>query len=87
MDAAEQEAIYCGAVVSSTKAASTPSTAGSDAASAQVTTQVACTDGVVRTFYHTGSTRSAGTLVSVSVTGSGTEVKGLSTKRLEGTVS
>ena len=71
----------------STKAASTPSTAGSDAASAQVTTQVACTDGVVRTFYHTGSTRSAGTLVSVSVTGSGTEVKGLSTKRLEGTVS
>ena len=45
MDAAEQEAIYCGAVVSSTKAASTPSTAGSDAASAQVTTQVACTDG------------------------------------------
>ena len=87
MDALENEAIYYGAVVSSTKAASTPSTAGSDAASAQVTTQVACTDGVVRTFYHSGTALDAGKLVTVSTTQSGTNVRSLSTKRLEGTVT
>ena len=83
----ENEAIYYGAVVSSTKAASTASTTVSVTASAQVTTQIVCTDGVIRTFYHSGSTLSAGKLVTVSTTQSGTTVRGLSTKRLEGKVS
>lgn len=87
IDAAENEAIYYGSVVSSAKASSTASTAGSAAASVQVTTQVACTDGITRTFYHSGTALSSGKLVTVSATQSGTTVKSLSTKRLEGTVS
>ena len=87
MDALENEAIYYGSVVSSAKAASTSSTTSSATASAQVTTQVACTDGVVRTFYHSGTALDAGKLVTVSTTQSGTNVRSLSTKRLEGTVS
>ena len=85
--ALENEAVYYGSVVSSTKASSTASTTSSATASAQVTTQVACTDGVVRTFYHSGTAFSSGKLVTVSTTQSGTVVKSLSTKRLEGTVS
>ncbi len=84
--AVENEAIYYGVVVSSTKGASTASTTSTSTASAQSTTQVACTDGVVRTFYHSG-TATAGKLVTVSTTQSGTTVKSLSTKRLSGTVS
>lgn len=87
IDAVENEAIYYGSVVSSTKAASTASTASSATASAQVTTQVACTDGITRTFYHSGTALSSGKLVTVSTTQSGTNVRSLSTKRLEGTVS
>lgn len=87
IDAAENEAVYYGSVVSSSKAASTSATSGSATASAQVTTQVACTDGVVRTFYHSGSALSAGRLVTVTATQSGTTVKSLSAKKLEGTVS
>ena len=87
IDAAENEAVYYGSVVSSTKAASNASTTSSATASAQVTSQIACTDGVVRTFYHSGSALSAGRLVTVSTTQSGTNVRSLSTKRLEGTVS
>lgn len=87
VDPVENEAIYYGSVVSSTKAASTSSTASSATASAQVTTRVACADGVVRTFYHSGNALSAGKLVTVSTTQSGTNVRSLSTKRLEGTVS
>lgn len=83
IDAAENEAIYYGSVVSSAKASST----ASSAASVQVTTQVACTDGITRTFYHSGTALSSGKLVTVSATQSGTTVKSLSTKRLEGTVS
>ena len=74
IDAAENEAVYYGSVVSSTT-------------SPQVTSQIACTDGVVRTFYHSGSALSAGRLVTVSTTQSGTTVRSLSTKKLEGTVS
>lgn len=85
--ALENEAIYYGSVVSSTKASSTASTTSSATVSAQVTTQVACTDGNTRTFYHSGTTFSAGQLVTVSTTQSGTNVRSLSTKRLEGTVS
>lgn len=87
IDAVENEAIYYGSVVSSTKGASTSSTTSSAVASAQVTTQVACTDGVTRTFYHSGTALSVGKLVTVSATQSGTNVRSLSAKRLEGTVS
>ena len=87
LDASDSETVYYGAVVSSSKAASTSSTSSSATASAQVTTQIACTDGVVRTFYHSGSTRSAGTLAAVTATQSGTSVKNLTIKKLEGTVS
>ena len=85
--ALENEAIYYGSVVSSAKGASTASTTSLATASAQVTTQVACTDGVVRTFYHSGTALDAGELVTVSTTQSGTNVRSLSTKRLEGTVT
>ncbi len=85
--ALENEAIYYGSVVSSAKGASSASTTSLATASAQVTTQVACTDGVVRTFYHSGTALDAGKLVTVSTTQSGTNVRSLSTKRLEGTVS
>ena len=87
IDAQENESVYYGSVVSSAKAASTSSTTSSATASAQVATQVACTDGVVRTFYHSGTALDAGRLVTVSTTQSGTALRGLSTKRLEGTVS
>lgn len=86
INAVESEVIYYGLVVSSTKAASTSSTTSSATVSAQVTTQVACTDGVVRAFYHSGTALSAGRLVTVSTTQFGTNVRSLSTKRLEGTV-
>ena len=86
-DALENETVYYGSVVSSTKSSSTASTTSSATASAQVTTQVACTDGTTRTFYHNGTAFSAGKLVTVSTTQSGTNVRSLSAKRLEGTVS
>ena len=85
--ALENEAIYYGSVVSSAKGGSSASTTSLATASAQVTTQVACTDGVVRTFYHSGTALDAGKLVTVSTTQSGTNVRSLSTKRLEGTVT
>lgn len=81
--AAENQAVYYGVVTESAKAASS----AASTASAQVTTKVACTDGVERTFYHTGSALAAGKLVTVSTTQSGTAVKSLSVKTLEGTVS
>lgn len=87
IDALENETVYYGSVVSSTKSSSTASTTSSAIASAQVTTQVACTDGTTRTFYHNGTAFSAGKLVTVSTTQSGTNVRSLSAKRLEGTVS
>lgn len=87
IDASENEAVYYGVVVSSTKGASTSSTTSSTTANPQVTTQVACTDGTIRTFYHSGTALSIGKLVTVSTTQSGTNVRSLSTKKLEGTVS
>lgn len=87
IDPLENEAVYYGSVVSSTKAASTSSTASTATASAQVSTQVACTDGVLRTFYHSGTARSAGSLVTVTITQTGTNVKNMSVKKLEGTVN
>ena len=56
LDPQDSASTYYGSVVSSVKGASTSSTSTSSTASAQVTTQVACTDGVLRTFYHSGST-------------------------------
>ena len=76
IDAQEDESVYYGSVVSSAKAASTSSTTSSATASAQAATQVACTDGVVRTFYHSGTALDAGRLVTVSTTQSGTALRG-----------
>ena len=79
--------VYYGVVVSSEKTASSSSTSLSDTTSVQIFTQVACSDGTVRTFYHSGSQLTAGRLVSAAVSRSGTVVKYLSTKSLSGTVS
>ncbi len=81
------DSVYYGVVVSSEKAASSSSTSLSDTTSVQIVTQVACSDGTVRTFYHSGSQLTAGRLVSAAVSRSGTVVKYLSTKSLSGTVS
>ena len=53
----------------------------------QTATQVACSDGTTRTFYHDGSAFSTGRLVTVTVNSSGTTVKSLSSRSLTGTVS
>lgn len=87
IDAQESESTYYGMVLSSEKSASSSSTASSSTSSVQIVTEVVCTDGSVRTFYHTGSVQSEGRLVSVSITQSGTTIKGLSTAKLEGTVN
>lgn len=85
--AAESDSVYYGVVLSSSKAASTSTTSDSGA-SVQTTTEVACSDGVARTFYHSGSAYAAGRLVSVTVNGDGTTIKSLSTSRtLTGTFS
>lgn len=81
------DSVYYGVVVSSEKAASSSSTSLSDTTSVQIVTQVACSDGTVRTFYHSSSQLTAGRLVSAAVSRSGTVVKYLSTKSLSGTVS
>ena len=87
LDPQDSESTYYGSVVSSAKASSTASTSSSATASAQVTTQVPCTDGVLRTFYHSGGAFETGRLVAVTVSQSGATVKGMSIDRLEGTVS
>lgn len=81
------DSVYYGVVVSSEKTASSSSTSLSDTASVQIVTQVTCSDGTVRTFYHSGSQLTAGRLVSAAVNRSGTAVKYLSAKSLSGTVS
>ncbi len=83
ISAQDSEAVYHGVVVSSAKNASSSSVS----ASVQVTTQVACADGTVRTFYHSGGALSSGKLVTVSVTASGTTVQSMSNKSLSGTVN
>ena len=87
LDPQDSESTYYGSVVSSVKGSSTSSTSSSSTASAQVTTQVACTDGILRTFYHSGRAFEAGRLVTVSVSQSDTTVKGMSVSHLVGTVS
>ena len=83
----ETETNYYGLVLSSQKTGSTSAT-GSSSATLQVETQVACTDGTVRTFYTSGSAAfSAGRLVSVQVGSDGTTIRSITTKSLSGTVS
>ena len=73
--ASASSASYYGVVLSSERTASTSSTTTSETSSVQVVTQVACSDGVARTFYHDGSALRTGRVVSVTVNGSGTTVK------------
>jgi hypothetical protein len=87
VSAQASESTYYGVVVSSAKSASTSSTTSASTSSVQVATQVACSDGTVRTFYHSGGALSAGRLVTVSVTQSGTSVSGLSGKSMAGSVN
>lgn len=87
ISAAEGNTLYYGVVLSSTKGAAASSTTSSDTTSVQTTTQVACSDGTVRTFYHSGYSYSAGQLVSVTVNSAGTTIKNLSTRSLTGTVN
>ena len=87
VSAQNSETTYYGVVVASTKAASSSSTSGSSTTSAQAQTQVACSDGAVRTFYHSGGAQSVGKLVSVAVTQSGTTLSAISRRSLSGTVN
>lgn len=87
VSAQNSETTYYGVVVASTKAASSSSTSGSSTTSAQAQTQVACSDGTVRTFYHSGGAQSVGKLVSVAVTQSGTTLSAISKRSLSGTVN
>lgn len=87
VSAQNSETTYYGVVIASTKAASSSSTSSSSTTSAQAQTQVACSDGTVRTFYHSGGAQSVGKLVSVAVTQSGTTLSAISRRSLSGTVN
>lgn len=87
VSAQNSETTYYGVVIASTKAASSSSTSSSSTTSAQTQTQVACSDGTVRTFYHSGGAQSVGKLVSVAVTQSGTTLSAISRRSLSGTVN
>ena len=87
LGAEESESVYYGSVVSSSKSASSSSTTSSSTVSPQVATQVACTDGTTRTFYHSGTTFDPGRLVTVTITQSGTTVRSMSARNLEGEFS
>ena len=87
VSAQNSETTYYGVVVASSKAASSSSTSSSSTTSAQAQTQVACSDGTVRTFYHSGGAQSVGKLVSVAVTQSGTTLSAISKRSLSGTVN
>lgn len=87
IDAREDTAVYYGVVVSSERSGSSSSTSSSGSASVQTVTQIACTDGALRTVYHSGGQLSAGRLAQVSYAGGEAAVKGLSTRALSGTVS
>ena len=87
VSAQNSETTYYGVVVASSKAASSSSTSSSSTTSAQAQTQVACSDGTVRTFYHDGEAQSVGKLVSVTVTQSGTQLSAISKRSLSGTMN
>ena len=81
ISAQDSQGIYYGVVLSAQQQAA--SSTGSAGVQTQV--KVACSDGLVRTFYQEGSkTFSAGRLVSASVNQGGTTVKALSEKSLTG---
>ena len=79
--------VYYGTVLSSQKGASSSSTSSSSSSSVQTETQVACSDGTVRTFYTSTGTYSVGWLVTVTVNSSGTTIKSMQSKSLSGKVS
>ena len=79
--------VYYGTVLSSQKGASSSSTSSSSSSSVQTETQVACSDGTVRTFYTSGGPYSVGRLVTVTVNSSGTTIKSMQSKSLSGKVS
>ena len=79
--------VYYGTVISSQKSSSNSSTSSSNTSSIQTATQVACSDGIVRTFYTDTGTYSVGRLVSVTVDSSGTAIKSIQSKSLSGNVS
>ena len=81
------ETVYYGTVLSSQKGSSSAATSSSETVSLQTETQVACSDGVVRTFYTSAGTYSVGRLVSVTVDSSGTSIQSMQKKSLTGTVS
>lgn len=87
LSAAQSSGIYYGVIISSSKSTIETSTASASGTSVQVATQVACSDGAVRTFYHSGSTMTTGQLVSVNMNKDGTTVKSLSAQTLNGTVN
>ncbi len=87
LSAAESSGLYAGVIISSSKSTLETSTASASGTSIQVVTQVACSDGTVRTFYHSGSTMTTGGLVSVIMNKDGTTVKTLSAHTLTGTVN
>lgn len=77
----DAQSLYYGVVVASSK------TTASDGTTVQVATSVACTDGSVRTFYHSGSTLSEGKAVSATLNSSTTTVKTLSKRSINGSVN
>lgn len=87
LSAQDSQGIYYGVIQSAQQQASTAST-GSASAGVQTQVKVACSDGIVRTFYQAGSKSfAAGRLVSVSTDQTGTSIKTLSEKTLEGSFS
>lgn len=84
---ASSETSYYGVVVSSQKSASSADTGSGGGTSEQIVTQVACSDGIARTFYHSGSVHAAGRLVRVVTEEGSTSVKALTSKTLSGRVS
>lgn len=88
ISAQDNQSVYYGVILSAQQQASTAATAGSASAGVQTQIKIACSDGVVRTFYQEGSKSfSAGRLVSVSADQAGTTIKTISEKTLEGTFS
>lgn len=76
---------YYGVVLKSEKVSSSQSTS-QDNLHIQVSTDVICTDGVVRKFYTDGETFTKKGLVSVKIDGSNVSIKRLREERLEGQV-
>ena len=88
ISAQDHQSVYYGVILSAGQQASTSATAGSASAGVQTQIKIACSDGIVRTFYQEGSKSfSVGRLVSASADQTGTTIKTLSEKTLEGAFS